>query len=93
MSKISEKVTEFCRQNCISYNRLLTIAESLIIKNRISHVFFDCFKWMDDSDIEGLQSLLLDDIIKDIEESADEDFNDDDVRIAIRRTLFEKLGI
>lgn len=56
----------------------------------IKNVFAQCFGWADGSDAERLYDMLEDDIISDIEETADIDFNDSDVRIAIMRVLQEK---
>ena len=57
----------------------------------VKDVFIETFNWMDFQDIERLWDELAEEIILDIEESADKNFNDDDVRIAIRRTLFNRL--
>lgn len=59
-------------------------------KAYIRRVFIECFEWADGSDVERLYDMLEDDIISDIEETADHDFNDSDVRIAIMRVLQEK---
>ena len=56
----------------------------------IKNVFAQCFGWADGSDAEHLYDMLEDDIISDIEETADHEFNDSDVRIAIMRVLQEK---
>lgn len=56
----------------------------------IKNVFAQCFGWANGSDAELLYDMLEDDIISDIEETADHDFNDSDVRIAIMRVLQEK---
>ena len=62
-------------------------------KDYVYGVFIDTFIWMDASDAESLFCELEKDIIRDIEETADKEFNDSDIRIAIRRTLFNRLGI
>lgn len=56
----------------------------------IKNVFAQCFGWAGGSDAERLYDMLEDDIISDIKETADHDFNDSDVRIAIMRVLQEK---
>lgn len=52
--------------------------------------FINCFSWMDVGDANRLYDMLEDDIISDIEETADPEFNDSDIRIAIARVLLEK---
>lgn len=59
-------------------------------KTFVKSKFIDCFSWMDVGDAERLYDMLEDDIISDIEETADPEFNDSDVRIAITRVLLEK---
>lgn len=36
---------------------------------------------------------IIDDVIDDIKETADKDFNEDDIRLAVGRVLFDRLGI
>ena len=60
----------------------------------VKSVFFEIFNWMDCSDFEKLFDSMYDDIFEDIANTADpENWNDDDVRIAIRRVMFKKMGI
>ena len=41
---------------------------------------------------EWVKNNIIDDVTTDIIETADENFNSDDVRIAVARTLLNKLG-
>lgn len=38
-------------------------------------------------------ATIIDDVIKDIEETADKDFNDCDIKIAVGRVLKNRLGV
>lgn len=49
--------------------------------------------FMDASDAFKITESIIDDVIEDIEDCADPDFNISDVRLAVKRTLFERLGI
>ena len=59
-------------------------------KAPIKREFTNCFSWMDVGDTERLYDMLEDDIISDIEETADPEFNNSDIRISITRVLLEK---
>lgn len=41
----------------------------------------------------SIAESILEDVKEDIECSADEDFNEDDIRLAIGRVLMDRLGI
>lgn len=43
--------------------------------------------------VNSMTDAILDDVIEDIECSADIDFNLDDVRIAVARVLMKKFGV
>ena len=62
-------------------------------KDFIAGVFFQTFIWLDSRDIQSLYEKMKDSIYTDIIECADEDFNSDDIRLAIRRVLFNKFEI
>lgn len=62
-------------------------------ENFIVSIFYQTFNWLDCRDIQCLYEKMKDGIHTDIIECADEDFNSDDVRCAIRRVLFNKLEI
>ena len=59
----------------------------------VSQVFFSTFRWLDVSDMIKLYDKMEEGIIQDITECAEEDFNDDDIRCAIRRVLFNAFEI
>ena len=52
-----------------------------------------CGVFTDPLDLNNVTDTILDEVITDIEETADEDFNGSDVRIAIVRVLKKKIGI
>ena len=61
-------------------------------KDFIYRVFTYCFCWTDD--VQKLFDSMIDDVYEDIMETADHDnWHSGDVQIAIRRVLFERLGI
>lgn len=63
-------------------------------KDFIFRVMATCFDWMEMDDVEELYNVIEKDVIEDIEECAHpECWHDGDVRIAIQRVLFKKLGI
>ena len=47
----------------------------------------------DEYDNELVTTTIIDEVIEDIEETADEHFNDSDVRIAVARVLKNRLGV
>lgn len=53
----------------------------------IRRVFGECFAWMEATDKIELFEMMKDAIIQDIEECADKEFNDSDIRMAISRTM------
>lgn len=57
-----------------------------LVKRQLSYVFTDLDK------MERVYYLIIDDVITDIEECADENWNNSDVSIAIQRVLMEKLN-
>ena len=57
------------------------------IQSNLSGIFED------DYDNEIVTASIFDEVLQDIEETADEHFNDSDVRIAIARVLKKRLGI
>jgi len=57
-----------------------------LVKRQLSYVFTDLDK------MERVYYLIIDDVITDIEECADENWNNSDVSIAIQRALMEKLN-
>ena len=57
------------------------------IQSNLSGIFED------DYDNEIVTASIFDEVLQDIEETADEHFNDSDVRIAIARVLKNRLGI
>lgn len=57
-------------------------------ENVVNHLYTLCQNiFSDDSDIYEFINLIIDDVIDDIHETADEDFNDTDIKIAFGRVL------
>ena len=64
------------------------------MKQIVYNTFISLFMWMDASEVEELHNTLCEDVERDIVETADKDgWNDSDVRIAIKRVLFKRLGM
>lgn len=63
------------------------------IKKAIKRELFTCGLFGDVTDAIDIAEEIQDDVVRDIVETADEDFNDSDVRIAIVRALRQRLGI
>lgn len=57
-----------------------------LVKRNLAYVFTDLDK------MERVYYLIIDDVITDIEECADENWNNSDVSIAIQRVLMEKFN-
>ena len=54
----------------------------------ITSVIDECFSWMEQRELESFKKLIIDDVLKDIYESADANFSGSDVRIALARIMF-----
>ena len=60
---------------------------SIVVKHILSQIFTD------NEYMELVYGIIIDDVIRDIEECADEKFNDSDVSLAVQRTLMKALNI
>lgn len=58
-----------------------------------SHFMITLSGWMPYRDSGKLFDAIKEDLISDIEETADTEFNLDDIHIAMRRVIMEKCGI
>ena len=65
--------------------------EQNFLRGTIQSILSSIFE--DDYDNEIVTATIFDEVLQDIEETADEHFNDSDVRIAIARVLKKRLGI
>ena len=65
--------------------------EQNFLRGTIQSILSSIFE--DDYDNEIVTASIFDEVLQDIEETADEHFNDSDVRIAIARVLKKRLGI
>ena len=61
-----------------------------LVGNHVHDLFF---RFMDHGDASLITESILDDVIQDIEECADEEFNDCDIDNAVTRVLKKRLGI
>lgn len=49
-------------------------------------------KFISDEYIDEIIDFIIDDVVEDIEECADIDFNEDDIRLAVGRTILNKFN-
>jgi hypothetical protein len=68
-------------------NRHSRLSASIVVKQYLSQLFTDT-EYM-----ELVYGIIIDDVIRDIEECADEDFNYSDISLAVQRTILQKMGI
>ena len=68
-------------------NRHSRLSASIVVKQYLSQLFTDT-EYM-----ELVYGIIIDDVIRDIEECADEEFNNSDVSLAVQRTLMKALNI
>ena len=81
-------------RDAMFHKKNISMFKNSIIYVNVRNEFFKIFHWMDCSDIEKLLDSMYDDVKNDIIECADpEEWNLEDVRIAIRRTMFKRMDI
>ena len=68
-------------------NRHSRLSASIVVKQYLSQLFTD------NSYAEMVYENIIDDVIRDIEECADEEFNYSDISLAVQRTILQKMGI
>lgn len=68
-------------------NRHSRLSASIVVKQFLSQLFTET-EYM-----ELVYGIIVDDVIRDIEECADEEFNYSDVSLAVQRTLIKALNI
>lgn len=68
-------------------NKHARTSTSIVVKHILSQIFTD------NEYMELVYGIIIDDVIRDIEECADEEFNDSDVSLAVQRTLMKALNI
>ena len=68
-------------------NRHSRLSASIVVKQFLSQLFTET-EYM-----ELVYGIIIDDVIRDIEECADEEFNYSDVSLAVQRTLMKALNI
>ena len=68
-------------------NRHSRLSASIVVKQYLSQLFTET-EYM-----ELVYGIIIGDVIRDIEECADEEFNDSDVSLAVQRTLMKALNI
>ena len=68
-------------------NKHSRLSASIVVKQYLSQLFTET-EYM-----EMVYGIIIDDVIRDIEECADEEFNYSDVSLAVQRTLMKALNI
>lgn len=68
-------------------NKHSRLSASIVVKQYLSQLFTET-EYM-----ELVYGIIIDDVIRDIEECADEKFNYSDVSLAVQRTLMKALNI
>lgn len=68
-------------------NRHSRLSANFVVKHYLSQLFTET-EYM-----ELVYGIIIDDVIRDIEECADEEFNFSDVSLAVQRTLMKALNI
>ena len=68
-------------------NKHARTSASIVVKHILSQIFTD------NEYMELVYGIIIDDVIRDIEECADEKFNYSDVSLAVQRTLMKALNI
>lgn len=68
-------------------NRHSRSSANIVVKHYLSQLFTET-EYM-----ELVYGIIIDDVIRDIEECADEEFNFSDVSLAVQRTLMKALNI
>ena len=68
-------------------NKHSRLSASIVVKQFLSQLFTET-EYM-----ELVYGIIIDDVIRDIEECADEEFNYADVSLAVQRTLMKALNI
>ena len=68
-------------------NKHSRLSTSIVVKQYLSQLFTET-EYM-----ELVYGIIIGDVIRDIEECADEEFNDSDVSLAVQRTLMKALNI
>lgn len=66
-------------------------SNKFFVEYELRHLLFTIFT--DAIKRENVFNELFEDVVSDIEETADENFNSENVRIALVRVLFKKIGI
>jgi hypothetical protein len=68
-------------------NKHSRLSASIVVKQFLNQLFTET-EYM-----ELVYGIIIDDVIRDIEECADEEFNYSDVSLAVQRTLMKALNI
>ena len=75
----------------IEDNRVICANKESCVKSITNDLLSSIFT--DDYDNALVTTTIIDDVITDIDETADKNFNDSDVRIAVARVLKRRLGV
>lgn len=67
------------------------VKDTLYIGQQTKSILAEIFT--DNSYAEMVYENIIDDVCEDVETSADENFNDSDVSLAVQRSILRKMGI
>ena len=68
-------------------NKHSRLSASIVVKQYLSQLFTET-EYM-----ELVYGIIIGDVIRDIEECADEEFNDSDISLAVQRSLLKALNV
>ena len=68
-------------------NKYSRLSASIVVKQYLSQLFTET-EYM-----ELVYGIIIGDVIRDIEECADEEFNDSDISLAVQRSLLKALNV
>ena len=67
-------------------NKHARTSASIVVKHILSQIFTE------NEYMELVYGIIIDDVVRDVEECADEVFNDSDISLAVQRTLMKALN-
>ena len=68
-------------------NKHARTSAGIVVKHILSQIFTD------NEYMELVYGIIIDDVVRDVEECADTEFNDSDISLAVQRTLMKALNI
>ena len=68
-------------------NKHARTSTGIVVKHILSQIFTE------NEYMELVYGIIIDDVVRDVEECADTEFNDSDISLAVQRTLMKALNI